>query len=82
MPTTILEIIGLILGAGESLVPVFIHNPKSQAIEGVIVSTANAVYSEMGQLFGKSNVTPTTSTSAQPTASTGAPSGALGGNIQ
>lgn len=32
-----------ILGVGEKIVPMFIHNPKSQQVEGVIISTANGV---------------------------------------
>ena len=31
-----------ILGEAEQIVPIFIHNPKSQQIEGVIVTTSNA----------------------------------------
>jgi hypothetical protein len=32
-----------ILGVGEKIVPMFIHNPNSKQIEGVIVSTAAGV---------------------------------------
>jgi hypothetical protein len=32
-----------ILGVGEKVVPIFIHNPKSQQVEGVVVSTAEGV---------------------------------------
>jgi hypothetical protein len=35
------KIFELILGVGETVVPIFIHNPKSQAIEGVVVTTLN-----------------------------------------
>lgn len=31
-----------ILGEGEQIIPLFVHNPKSQKIEAVIMTTANA----------------------------------------
>lgn len=37
-----LSIFAAILGEAEQIVPIFIHNPKSQQLEGVIVTTANA----------------------------------------
>lgn len=45
----IATIIGLILGSTEGIVPIFIHNPKSQAIEGVIVTTINGVIGAIEQ---------------------------------
>lgn len=39
---TFLSIFKLILGEAETIIPIFIHNPKSQQIEGIIVTTANA----------------------------------------
>lgn len=50
----LLNILELILGTAEKIVPVFIHNPKSQQIEGVVISTVNGVLQ---------GLTPTTSTS-------------------
>lgn len=41
-------IFSAILGIAEEVIPVFIHNPKSQKIEGVVLTTANAVASEFG----------------------------------
>jgi hypothetical protein len=38
----LLQLIALLLGEAEKIVPIFIHNPKSQQIEGVVVTTANA----------------------------------------
>jgi len=38
----LLQLIALLLGEAEKVIPIFIHNPKSQAIEGVVVTTANA----------------------------------------
>lgn len=38
---TVLQIIAAILGESEAIVPIFVHNPKSEAVEGVIVTTAN-----------------------------------------
>jgi hypothetical protein len=43
--STFEKIFALILGSAEQVVPIFIHNPKSQQIEGVIVSTLNGVLS-------------------------------------
>lgn len=37
-----LAIFEAIIGIGEEILPIFIHNPKSQKIEGIIVTTANA----------------------------------------
>lgn len=38
-----LKIITAILGEAEQVVPIFIHNPKSEKIEGVVVTTLNSV---------------------------------------
>ena len=35
------QIFELILGTAESIVPIFIHNPQSQKIEAMIVTSAN-----------------------------------------
>jgi hypothetical protein len=40
-----LQILELILGTAESVVPIFIHNPKTQQIEGVIATTLNGALS-------------------------------------
>lgn len=42
------SIVSALLGLAEEVIPVFIHNPKSQKIEGVVLTTANAVASEFG----------------------------------
>jgi hypothetical protein len=36
-----LTLIELILGSAEAVVPIFIHNPQSQKIEAIVVTTAN-----------------------------------------
>ena len=41
------KIFQLILGEAEQIVPIFIHNPQSQKIEGVVVTTLNAALSGM-----------------------------------
>lgn len=41
----ILALITAILGTAEEIVPIFIHNPKSQQVEGVIATTANGLLS-------------------------------------
>lgn len=51
----LLDILKLILGEAEQIVPIFIHNPKSQQIEAVVATTANAVVST----FGVGPTTPT-----------------------
>lgn len=40
---TLLQVLELLLGTAERIVPIFVHNPKSQQIEGVIVGTVNGV---------------------------------------
>lgn len=46
------QILLAILGTAEKVIPVFIHNPKSQQIEAVVVSTLDGV------LSGLATVTP------------------------
>lgn len=36
-----------ILGEAEAIVPIFIHNPKSQQIEGIVVTTLNGALSAL-----------------------------------
>lgn len=47
---SIAQIIALITGAAENVVPIFIHNPTSQKIEGVIIGDVNAVLSALKEL--------------------------------
>lgn len=37
-----LQLFALILGEAEQIVPIFIHNPASQRVEAIIVTTVNA----------------------------------------
>jgi hypothetical protein len=46
----ILSLIGLILGTAETIIPIFLHNPKSQQVEGVIFTTANNLFNELSSL--------------------------------
>lgn len=39
----LLAILKLILGTAEAIVPIFIHNPDSQKVEAVVVTTLNGV---------------------------------------
>ena len=39
----LMQLLTLILGAAENVVPIFIHNPQSQKIEGVVIGTVNGV---------------------------------------
>jgi hypothetical protein len=44
-----LQIIEDIIGVGEEIVPLFIHNPQSQKIEGVVVSNLNGILTGLGK---------------------------------
>jgi len=44
----LLALLKLILGEAEQIIPIFIHNPKSQQIEGVVVGTVNGVLGALG----------------------------------
>ena len=46
-----LNILKLILGEAEQIVPIFVHNPKSQQIEAVIATTADEAVSIASQLI-------------------------------
>jgi hypothetical protein len=48
MNPTWLKIFELVLGTAETVVPIFIHNPNSQKVEGVIVSTLPGVIQGLG----------------------------------
>lgn len=39
----VVKVASAILGAAETIVPIFIHNPQTQAVEGVIATTAEGV---------------------------------------
>lgn len=43
--------LGAILATAEGTVPIFIHNPKSQQIEGVVVTEANQLFVTLAQMF-------------------------------
>ena len=45
--TTLAEILGTILIAGEQLSPVFIHNPRSQQITTILTPDVNALFAEL-----------------------------------
>jgi arylsulfatase A-like enzyme len=47
------QLLQLIVGAGEVVIPIFIHNPKSQQIEGVIVSNLSSVLKAFPTLTGQ-----------------------------
>jgi hypothetical protein len=48
--TTLTKIAGALLGAESALLPVFIHNPQSGAIAGVVLMAEEAVFSAFGIL--------------------------------
>jgi hypothetical protein len=58
-----LKIITAILGEAEQIVPIFIHNPKSQQFEGIIVTTLNSTLnSALGGLANVGTPAATTTT--------------------
>lgn len=57
MKLTLLQLIEGILGVGEQIIPLFIHNPKSQQIEGIVVGTLSGL---MSGLTPTATTTPTT----------------------
>lgn len=44
-------ILGALLGAAEGTIPIFIHNPQSQKIEGVIVTEGNQLFVTLAQIL-------------------------------
>lgn len=49
MNPNLLLLIQTLLATAEEIVPIFIHNPASQKVEGVIVSTVNGVLAGLGK---------------------------------
>lgn len=43
------ELIALIFGEADNVVPMFIHNPKSQKIEAVVVTTLDGALTAFGR---------------------------------
>lgn len=63
--TTLGEILGTFLVAGEQLTPVFIHNPKSQQITAILTPDVNALFA---QLFAAGTMTNPAAAPGAPTA--------------
>jgi hypothetical protein len=59
-------IIGALLGTAEETIPIFIHNPESQKIEGVIVTEGNQLFETLATILAK----PAASTAGTAAAST------------
>lgn len=49
LKSTLAEILGFTLLAGEQLTPVFIHNPRSQAITTILTPDINALFALLTQ---------------------------------
>ena len=49
LKTTLAEILGFTLLAGEQLTPVYIHNPRSQAIATILTPDINALFTLLTQ---------------------------------
>jgi len=57
---TFLNVLKLILGEAAEIVPAFIHNPQSQKIEGVVISTLPGVLQAVSDATGKPPTNPPT----------------------
>lgn len=44
--------LGSLLATAEETVPIFIHNPQSQKIEGVVVTQGNQLFQTLANIFG------------------------------
>jgi hypothetical protein len=53
------SILGLFLGTAETIVPIFIHNPQSQQVEGVIMTSTNNLFTTILQLQQQANTAAT-----------------------
>lgn len=63
----LLAIFAAILGEAEQIVPMFIHNPNSQRIEGIVVTTLNGAFSAFAQAAAPATPgTTTTTTTTMP----------------
>ena len=51
------QILKILLGVGEAVVPIFIHNAQSQRIEGIVLTTANAATDAIGEVMNPGNST-------------------------
>jgi hypothetical protein len=60
MKSKIWLVLGAILATAEETVPIFIHNPQSQKIEGVIVTAGNNLFTTLAQILGTPSTPSTT----------------------
>lgn len=56
----IVQILQAIIQTEENILPIFIHNPKSQQIEAVIIAAESAVAGILSQLGATATTTPAT----------------------
>jgi hypothetical protein len=42
-PTTLLQLIAILIGAAEEIIPIFIHNPVTQKVDAIVFSSAHSV---------------------------------------
>jgi hypothetical protein len=54
----LLQLIETIIGVGEEVIPIFIHNPKSQKIEGIVIGTVNGILSGLAPAAPATPATP------------------------
>ena len=62
-----LSVLGLFLGTAETIVPIFIHNPQSQQIEGVVMTATNNLFATIAQLQQQANTAAAGASPATPT---------------
>ena len=55
-----LKWIALIIGEGEQIAPIFIHNPQSQKIEGAVVTSVNGLLEAIAQIQAQGAAAKTT----------------------
>ena len=60
MNPALLAIIELLIGTAENIVPLFIHNPKSNKVEGIIATVLNSVVPQLPSILSPPPPAPVT----------------------
>lgn len=59
-----LNILSLIFGAAEQIVPIFVHNPQSQKVEAIVMTTTNHALQTLAVTNGGNYAAPATAQAA------------------
>jgi len=51
-------IAGALLGVAQNTIPIFIHNPKSQAIEGVVITDVDYLFETLATILNSQPAAP------------------------